>query len=449
MTNLADIARIVITTQGTGIKRPSFNTILVADFHTKYVDRVRSYSSPQGMIDDGFTVNDRAYKAVAAAFAQNPAPTRVKLGRRANAPDLQIDITPTAAHSTRYAIDLVGPAGLAGTAEFISDSNATVAEIVAGLVSAINTLALGITATDQSSTFVRLKAASAGLHFTVKVANYSLLSPQETHADPGIAADLAAINGADSDWYGYTQTTGSEAEVVAASAWIENNKKFAAFDSLDADVISNSTTDVASELQDDNLFRSKVVFRRDSSQFPALGWLARVFGFDPGSTTFEYHSINGVSAEPLTESQVVNLKAKNASAQLDYGGKVMMVHSKVAAGEWMDIVRDRDWFESTMQIDVADAFAQASAAGRKFPFTNAGAAMLEGVLRKSLSKGLSSGFLADDVPEGQNDPYVINVPDASDVALADRQARNYRPIEWSARVAGAIHLTEVFGTLSA
>lgn len=450
MGNLSDIARVTVSLAGAGPQQASFNKILIVDYHTRFAERVRAYSSLDGMISDSFDVDDAAYKAAAAAFSQNPAPLSVLIGRRALAPDLQIDLAPVAANSTLYEVEIVGPTGLSDTVEFTSDAAATVAEIVAGLVAAINTAALGVTATNVASTHVRLKAGAAGLWFACKVLDRTKLTAQQTHADPGIAADLAAIKLAGVDFYAVTLTTAGKAEIVAAAAWVESAKKLMITHTQDGDTLTAATDDVMSTIQDANQFRSKAQYSSDLTEFAAVAWLARVLGFDPGNTTFEFHQLAGVTTESLTDTEALNLRGtpgstfgKAGSAVLDYGGLGLTVNSVTAGGEWLDIIRDRDWFEARLQGRIVTTVANASAAGKKIPFTDKGAATLEADLRAQLDEGIKAGFLADDLPAP-----VVNIPAVSSISTGDRALRKFGNMTFSARVAGAIHLATITGFVS-
>lgn len=443
MGNLADIAKISVSTASVGIKQAGFGTIMIADYHTRWVERVRSYTSTDGWLSDGGTVNDAAYRALSAAFAQNPQPERVKIGRRANAPDLTVVLTPTAQNLRAYAVELTGPAGLTASVSFTSDASATVAEITAGLTSAINTAAVGITAVDGTSV-VTCKAASAGLWFSVVTSDITLLAAQETHADAGVTADLAAIALADSDFYGVSLTTAGKAEIIAAAAWVESNKRMMIQGSQDLDILGAGAGDVASAIYTTgaNDFRSKVIYSSRMKQFPGVAWLARNFAFDPGASTFEFQMLAGVGSEAITDTQLGNLKGKNASAVVDYGGVGLTVNSKTGGGEWLDIIRDRDWFEARLQNRIVTAEVNASAAGQKIPYTDAGAALLENEVRAALAEGISSGFLA------ASPAPVVVVPKVASVSAGDRALRKFKTITFTAKIAGAIHLTEVTGSVT-
>src|SRR5690606_6065036 len=70
---------------------------------------------------------------------------------------------------------------------------------------------------------------------------------KDISADAGIATDLAAGQALDPDFYGVVTDGYSEAEINAAAAWCEaNGKEFIGLTN-DTDVVTASTTDVASD----------------------------------------------------------------------------------------------------------------------------------------------------------------------------------------------------------
>ena len=121
------------------ITRPGFGTMLVAAYHTRYADRVRTYTDVTEMVTDGFSPYDAAYQMVSSAFAQEPSPQSVKVGRRALPFTQVVDVTPSspvsasAAETWTLKID-----GL--TATFTSDATPTLAEVCTGVAASINAL---------------------------------------------------------------------------------------------------------------------------------------------------------------------------------------------------------------------------------------------------------------------------------------------------------------------
>ena len=438
MGSLNNIVTVAISTLTSAVKQAGFGVPLIADYHTRFAERIRYYTSLSGMLADGFTVNDAAYKAAGAVLAQVPNVAKFAIGRRANPPDQQCDLTFTVANSTLYQVDVIGPGGVTGTASFTSDASATLAEIHAGMISAINTLAAGVTATDQT-TFVRVKAASAGQWFSVTVRDATKISAAQTHADPGITADLAAIAlepGA--DFYGVTLTTQGAAEIAAAAVWVEANNRLGIFGSQDTAIIGSGSGDVASTVKTANQFRSIVAYHPKPAAFIGAAWLGSTLALDPGSVTFKFRKLSGVDLTVLTETNLTNLRNKNAGWFTDYGGIGITSEGTTAAGEFADVIRDRDYLQSRIQTDVFTVLTS----NNKVPFTDAGISQVEAAIRGRLLDAVAVGILANDPA-----PTVI-VPLATAVAPADRAIRKLKPITFTARLAGAIHAVDITGTVT-
>jgi hypothetical protein len=202
---LSDIVDADITRVSAAVTQQGFSTPLILAYHTRQVsDRVRSYTSPDEMTDDGYTPDDVAYKLAQILWSQPSPPATVKIGRRANAFTPSIRLTPTAVNETIYTVEIDGQ-----TATYTSDASASVAEIVAGLVAAIN--ALGdvdaIVATGASSGSLQtLSGASLD-----GVLGYRPLSPSRrlqlvlsSHADWD--ATTATVTGKDAGGNTITET---------------------------------------------------------------------------------------------------------------------------------------------------------------------------------------------------------------------------------------------------
>ncbi len=439
---LSDIVSVAVSALTTQVQEAGFGVPLIVDYHTRFAERVRTYSgSPAGltaMLADGFTVNDAAYLAASAVVAQSPAVDLFAIGRRALAPDLQVDFTPTALNSTLYEIPLRGPAGLTAVAQFTSDANATVAEIVAGLVAAINTAAVGITATDVASTTVRCKAASAGLWFSATAKNINRLSAKQTHADPGIATDLAAILAETQDFYGVTLTTQGALENVAAATWIESNKRLGALGSQDTEIAQVTTGDVASTIKTATQLRTAVWYATYGDQFRGAALLGSFLPLEPGQVIAWGRQLAGQTADTLTDTQIGYIKGKKANWFTTYGGKNITRDGTTAGGSYMDLIRDRDWLEARIQ----EGEFQVLTSSNKIPFTDKGAAAVTARVKAVLQTAVDVGVLA-----AEPAPVVI-APKVADVSATDKGNRIYKTINFSATLAGAIQSMAITGTVT-
>lgn len=440
MASLSDIANITVSTQTAAVKQAGFGLPLICDYHTRFAERVRIYSDLDAMVDDGFATTDAAYMAAAAAFAQEPQLSQVAIGRRALAPTIRVDLYPTAVNSKAYSVDVTLPDGTVETVTYTSDASATVAEITAGLASAIDALT-GVAASDQT-TFIRVTASSASDYFAVTVDDKSLLRAQQTHADPGIATDLAAIKLENDSWYGLTLTTQGAAEIAAAATWVESNNKLMFQASQDGDIIVAGSGDIASTVKTAAQNRTTIIFCSDPTKHAGAGMMGVGFPLDPGSVTWANRTLASVPVESLTATNITQMVAKNCNYFTDYGatGVSLIRNGKVASGEWIDFIRDRDWYENLLQTEVLSVMVN----NDKVPFTDRGIAMIEAAVRSATERAIASGFLAEGT-----DSYIV--PKASDVSSVDRANRTLgsTPIKVSARVAGAIHVAVIRATITA
>lgn len=430
MAALSQIVDVTITLQSARITRAGFGTPLILDYHTKFAERVRFYSGLDEMIDDGFATTDAAYLAASAVFSQDPSVAQTAIGRRATAPDMRAVIELVATTSSRvYSVDINGE-----TASYTSDASATAAEITDGIKDAIDALAIsGLTATDNSGSNVTLNMASAGTWYSVKCNDLGALKVYwkqgSSDTDAGVAAELTAINTENADWYGIDTTCPARSELVGIVTWAETNGKLAVLTAPDHGMLAASdTANVAYTIKTASRTRGAMWFHPDNSSFIGAAVMGRCFPLEPGKGVAALKTLSGVDSVTLTSTHITNLKSYNANWYTRYGSSYYLTaNGKVGSGEFMDVIRDKDWLENTIQTDAVGV----QVANDKIPYTDAGIETLAASVRSSLEKGVSKGVLAP----GE---YTVTVPKVADVDGADREARELNSIEFTARLAGAI-----------
>ena len=79
-----DVVNVVVSTAGVATPREGFNIGLIigSSNHITTTDRCKVYTDLAGMLDDGFVATDPEYKAAGLYFSQDPAPSKVVVGRR-------------------------------------------------------------------------------------------------------------------------------------------------------------------------------------------------------------------------------------------------------------------------------------------------------------------------------------------------------------------------------
>ncbi len=297
-----------------------------------------------------------------------------------------------------------------------------------------------VVAVGSSGTHVACTAPAGELHSFAATENLSLTTAT---ADPGIAADLAAIAAFDNAWYGLALDSQGKAEIEAAAAWVEPARKIFVAQTADAacgDPSSNS--DVLFDLKATGYARTLGVF------YPALGaedaqlaaaLLGNRLPADPGSDTWAYKTLVGVRVRPVSSTVHDAVLAKNGNTYEAPAGTGITYPGVTAAGEFMDVTRGLDWFRARMQ----ERILAAQTANAKIPFTDAGIAILVTETRAQLTEGVRVG-LFDVTPKP-----VVTAPRAIEVDTTDRQNRNLPSLSFSAKLAGAIHSMTVSGTVSA
>lgn len=437
--SVSDIVDLTIIVESSQLSRPNFGTplALVSKVPAGWgVNMVRTFSKPSELIDLGFTTSDPAYKIASLIKAQKPCPKKFKIAKRATAPTQTLEVKCiSAAEGDVYSVE-VGVGGGATTAvtytvpaASTTTTVATAIELLIEAVSGVNSSAATNTITVTPAvvgTLVNLKSWSSNFQVT------------DVTADPGIATDCAAALAADTDWYGLLLDSNSEAEVKAAAAWANANDKLFGFNTSDWGVQdSGTTTDVASDVK--LLGYDHVWYLFDADEllgYSAAAWMARGLAFDPGSATWAFKDLQGVTVDTLTEGQQDALEAKNCNYYTSRYGKSITHQGKVAKGEFIDVTHFLDWLDAEMRIQVFNTITKAP----KLPYTNTGLGALEATIKAVLEAGVRAGGL---VP----DSYTVTMPKLEDIDAVTRANRLVPDIEFDGVLAGAIHSAKLEGRI--
>lgn len=430
--SIEEIVEVIITRQTTAISRAGFGTILILDPHVNFVERTRTYSAASQLLDDGFESTDPAYLAALAAFSQTPSPVNLKVGRRqVDSVGVTID---TVTDSIDYIIDINGTAFT-----FNSGVAATNITIATGLVGQINGGSEPVTAVDGlDGTFV-LNADVLGTAFTVSITGTNFSVDKPIVASDTVSDDLTAVQNEDVNWYALVMTSHVSADVQLAAAWIEAQVKIFLTSSNDTEILNAaSTTDIAYVLNAAAYDRTGVIFSATDTTFPEAAWLGKQLPTDPGSTTWMFKTLSGVTFDALTDTQSIAARAKEANTYESIAGVNMTQEGTVASGEYIDIIRGVDWLQARITENVFSRFVNLP----KVPFTDGGIAIIESEIISAITEGVDSGFIAE------SPQFTVTVPLAVNVSSVDKIARFLPDIEFLAYLAGAIHKTKIEGVVS-
>jgi len=349
---------------------------------------------------------------------------------------------------------------------YTSDTDATKTEIRDGLQALIlaggyaaaefvdlSTDALTVTFASHAGADVRVSATGAGL-LTVSagvLANRLLsvggvgdgLTVKDNTPVPAttLATDLAAILAYDTDHYGLGIDCESEAQATAAAVWAETVRTLYIASTIDTDVKTSATTDLGSDLKAAGYARTGVLRAEYNSQYLGLRWLGKMLPKDPGSATFAYKQLAGGTVSVLSAAEEGYLNGKYVNHYTSVGGVSVTQKGYSASGEFLDITLGVDWFRARLQERIWYVIVN----NDKIPYADAGELFRAQILAQ-LEEGRKKGVIA---PNTEDTPWVISIPEVGDIGAADRAARLFPDIEFSAFLAGAVHELEIQGTLSA
>lgn len=251
-------------------------------------------------------------------------------------------------------------------------------------------------------------------------------------------------------FYGVHITSFRDAnDVKAAIEWVESNEK----------ILGIEFTDIGTNpVKNFNYFRTFEVFsgkadgfeevsQPEVNQYSALALMAKCFGYEPGTETWALKELTAVAPSVLGATEKKDLENKNIIKFLRYAGKNITIGGKTLAGEWIDVIRFRDWIKAEMQIRTFNAIQN----NLKVPFTDKGIGLIESAMISTLQRGQTIGGIAENQfdKDGHEIPgFVVSVPKSSDLTEAERKSRKLTGCSYTARLAGAIHAVEIKGRLT-
>ncbi len=447
MANLDRIVNVQVSLRTTAITERSFSDLLIVGTHTLSAGRVLVVTDASELLDLGLTSASALYKAAAAVFKQIPAINRLYIGKR------QLDtvtVNVTAAAEATYTINVLhrDSAGAVQTAPatYLGQDLDTTTDIATGLATAVNALSVGVTATGTgASVEIDNDVAGADLGVTVD-GNLAIVEQESTEAIPEA---LAAIKRENQDWYGVALTSHTEADVLAAAEWAEANESMFFTSSAQATILDGAvSSDIGSQLKTKQYFRTATWYHLHDDEYLETAVAGHCFTYYPGGETWANKRLAGISTDPLSEGQSIACDAKNVNTFEPFRNFAITQYGKVAAGEWIDVIRFRDWLVEQIKVNVVSAIINADG---KIPYTDAGIQIITNAMRVPLDLGVTrSGIAPEELDErGRVIPsYTISAPLAANVPTNDKANRVLRDVKFTARLAGAIHTAEIKGSLT-
>ena len=447
MGDISRICQVDISLNTTGISTEGFSTLLCVGAHAHTLPRVSTYTSASDMIADGFSDTDPLYLMVADAFSQTPKPSMVKVGRRQVS---ALDIT--VAKVTSAGVYTVKVNSLNANNETVTktytytNSGGTAAAIATALQNLIsNDTKAVVTATVTNEVITVTSKTDAA--FAIEITN-NMTQTVKT-VDDTIAETMTEITSYDNGWYGWALADRTQENIIAAANWTETVRKLFGTSIAEAGAYNpDSITDTGYLLYNGNYYRTHWWYHKDANtDFPETAVMARCFAIEPGGETWANKKLAAVTADGLNDGQYQAITNKNGNTFERFRNVSITQNGKVAAGEYIDVIRFRDWLQEEITVNVFNALINRD----KIPYTDEGIAVVEAQIRKALQLGVRRGGIApDEYDENGNTNlgYTVEVPLAASISANQKASRVLNDVKFTARLSGAIHVVKITGSLT-
>lgn len=435
---IASIVNVQISKETTAVSQAGFGTALILGIHSAFDEGeyIRFYDSMDAVESD-FSSSTEEYVAASKLFGQEAKPEKIAIGQRDNNEKQKVlcriinDLD-----NTDYTV-------IINSSQFIINSGegASSQSIAAALVAAISAGTEPILATDNQDGTYEVEANIAGDPFLISVDENQ--SSEETNANKNIASELSKIADQNDDWYALVLTKRATEEeqiqdIKQASEWIEARTKILGISNDQASITTSTIDDIASFLKDKSYERTFIIYSKDDSSYPEAAWFGGQLPQKPGSITWMFKTLSGITVDRLTPTEITNAINKNANIYITVGGVNIMQEGTMANKQYIDIVRGVDWLQARIQEGIYSRLVNL----KKIPYTNKGVGIVEAEIRKVLREAQDNDFVTT------NPDFTISVPLVEDISSNNKINRLLPDIKFTAYLTGAVHKVQVNGVVT-
>lgn len=259
-------------------------------------------------------------------------------------------------------------------------------------------------------------------------------------------------------WYAVCPAGVSSDKYSAIADYIETTEKLFFYTELNS--FSNNSIVLSVNKQYD---RTIAIYGREKTSQPDedvpannkylnVAFASCCLGYQSGTETFAFKQLKNVLPSSLSDTEIQAFKSSNICYFTSIGGKNITMIGKVLSGEWIDVIRFRDWLKNDMQARVTNLFIQ----NPKIKLTQSGIALIENQMLASLKQGQQIGGIAEDEYDSNGNTvygYTVTVPEASSLSEIEKtdlfkESRGIKGFSFTARLSGAIHFVALEGKLS-
>lgn len=280
------------------------------------------------------------------------------------------------------------------------------------------------------------------------VRNSKVVKYERKSEDISVTLDRALLT---NGWYAICPAYTDATTLEKIGSWTDAQTKICVYPVVD---VPESEEDVicAKSLRCAGIF-VKTSFNQNVESVPKdnlythVAWVAKCLGYQAGSETWALKTLVGIQPANLNSTQMRKIEDLNLNYYTTCADRDITCGGMTTYGEWIDVIRFRDWLQNDMQKSIFSLLLKNS----KLPFTDRGISLVKSEMIASLKRGQKNGGVAE--TEYDNDGneipgFVVTVPKSVDIPDSEKKSRKLKNCKFKARLAGAIHAVEIRGTLA-
>lgn len=235
----------------------------------------------------------------------------------------------------------------------------------------------------------------------------------------GALSDLVETN---NDWFYLLCDQQGDEEITALSNWIDTQKKIY--------FASTGNKDLVTQLES---FNTVLMYHHDPTQYPAEGWVGVCAPKPPGSITWKFKTITGVTEAQITAAELITLHENGGNSYVRKHGILQSSEGLTTAGEYIDVMQSQYFIEARLIEEVSRLFYTHD----KVPYDNSGIAMVAAACGTVMKQATDQGMIAKDA-DG-NGLWTVTTPDRANIPASQVASRKLDGVYVEATLAGAIH----------
>ena len=290
----------------------------------------------------------------------------------------------------------------------------------------------GTLASDMANAYLS-QSPTAGV---INMQGVYVADPDGTVVDIPAALDL--VYEENNDWYGLLLASREQSEIEGAAGWTPANKLFIT-QPVEPDFAALSAYGLAG-------YNNTGIFPSVEEQAIDAAIMARMFATDPGSATWKWKTLNGVTSSGYPNADVSSMLSPDEGEAfmnpvIYEKGVYYTADGKTGDGSYLDITRAIDWMEARITENIFNLMINTD----KVPYTDDGIAQVAARLEEILRLAVDRNVIALD-DEGVP-LYTLDIPARLDIPTNTRANRILPDMDFEATVAGAVHSVDVAGVL--